>query len=319
MPLLKSNTYTRPKWLFSNHLETIYPSVFRKIEFINPEHERILTSDNDFLDLDWYRTKSSKLIIISHGLEGNSTRPYMLGMAKLFLKNDYDVLNWTFRGCGADLNKQVIFYHSGATFDLAQVVEHAQKAYDEVNLIGFSLGGNLTLKYLAELGSNTQKIRKSVTISVPLHLASSSRKISSKENIFYSNRFLRSLKEKVIKKSKTYPQEIPLGKLKKVKTLADFDEYFTGPLHGFLNAQDYYQRNSALYFLDQIKVPSLIINAQNDPFLTEKCFPVKLAKTLENVHFEFPKHGGHVGFASKNSNLPYYSESRAIEFIRSDV
>lgn len=286
---------------------------------MNPEKERIQTSDNDFLNLGWYRTKSSKLIIISHGLEGDSKRPYMLGMAKLFLSNNYDVLNWTFRGCGKDLNKQAIFYHSGATYDLAQVVEHAQKGYEEVYLIGFSLGGNLTLKYLAELGSNAKNIKRGIAISVPLHLASSSQKISSKQNILYSKRFLRTLKEKVLRKSKTHPKEISIRKLNQVKTLTDFDNCFTGPLHGFLDAQDYYKKNSSLYFLDQIKVPTLILNAQNDPFLTKKCFPVTLAKTLEHVYFEFPKHGGHVGFASKNSNLPYYSESRAVEFIRSDV
>lgn len=319
MPLLKPSSYNRPKWLFNSHLETIIPSIFRKIEIINPEHERIPTFDNDFLDLDWYRAGSSQLIIISHGLEGNSTRPYMLGMAKLFLKNNFDVLNWTYRGCGTELNKQAILYHSGATYDLDQVVQHAKNDYQEIYLIGFSLGGNLTLKYLAEIGSNIQKIKKGVAISVPLHLASSSQKISSRENILYSSRFLKSLKRKIFKKSKTHPNEIPFKNLKKVKTLTDFDQYFTGPLHGFQGAADYYQKNSSLYFLDQIKVPTLVINAQNDPFLTEKCFPVKLAKTLESVYFEFPKHGGHVGFTSKDADIPYYSESQAFEFIKSVV
>jgi predicted alpha/beta-fold hydrolase len=317
MPLLNSNTYTRPKWLFNSHLETIYPAIFRKIEIINPICERIQTVDKDFLDLDWYRADSSKLVIISHGLEGNSTRPYILGMAKIFLKNNFDVLTWTFRGCGKELNQNAIFYHSGATYDLDQVIKHAQRDYEEIFLIGFSLGGNLTLKYLGEIGSNTKKIQKGVAVSVPLHLASSSQKISTGENRLYSNRFLKTLKEKVIRKSKTHPAQIPLEKLKSVKTLADFDEYFTGPLHGFTNAQDYYQKNSALYFLDQIKVPTLVLNAQNDPFLTEKCFPIKLAKTLESVYFEFPKQGGHVGFASNSSSIPYYSESRAVEFIAS--
>jgi predicted alpha/beta-fold hydrolase len=317
MPLLQSTNYRPPKWLFNSHLETIYPAIFRRIEIINPKRERIPTSDHDFLDLDWYRTGSSKLILISHGLEGNSSRPYMLGMAKLFLKNNFDVLTWTFRGCGEELNKNAIFYHSGATYDLEQVIRHAQRDYEEVYPIGFSLGGNLTLKYLGELGSDTQKIKKGVAISVPLHLASSSQKISTRENRLYSNRFLKTLKEKVVRKSRTHPAQIPLEKLKSVKTLADFDEYFTGPLHGFKDAQDYYQKNSALYFLDQIKVPTLVLNAQNDPFLTEKCFPVKMAKSLESVYFEFPKQGGHVGFASNSSEIPYYSEQRAVEFITS--
>lgn len=200
MPLLTSSNYRPPKWLFNSHLETIYPAIFRTIEIIKPIRERIPTSDDDFLDLDWYRSGNTKLILISHGLEGNSMRPYMLGMTKLFLKNNFDVLTWTFRGCGEELNKNAIFYHSGATYDLDQVIQHAQKDYEEIYLIGFSLGGNLTLKYLGELNTNTQKIKKGIAISVPLHLASSSQKISTGENRLYSNRFLKTLKEKVIRK-----------------------------------------------------------------------------------------------------------------------
>lgn len=319
MPLLQHSSFVRPKWLFNGHLETIYPAIFRKFELINSTRERIDTIDGDFLDLDWYKTGKSKLVIISHGLEGNSTRPYMLGMAKIFLQNEFDVLTWTFRGCGDELNKKVIFYHSGATYDLDQVVKHAEKKYEEIFLVGFSLGGNLTLKYLGEKGNTHPKIRKGVTISVPLHLASSCEKISTGENFLYSKRFLKTLKEKVVRKSLEHPDQIPIGVLRNVKTLSDFDNHFTGPLHGFADAQEYYEVNSALYFLDQIKVPTLVLNAQNDPFLSEKCFPVKLAKSLDWVTFEFPKHGGHVGFSLENSKNQTYSELRAVEFITSVI
>ncbi|SFT91836.1 hypothetical protein SAMN04489724_2815 [Algoriphagus locisalis] len=315
MPLLENYSYTRPKWLFNGHLETIYPSLFRKVVAPNPVKERILTTDGDFLDLDWYRQGKAKLVIISHGLEGNSTRSYMLGMVNSFLKKEYDVLTWNFRSCSAEMNKQVIFYHSGATYDLDLVVQHVYDAYEEINLVGFSLGGNLTLKYLGEKGNSLSKIHRGVAISVPLHLGSSSRKISETENTLYSKRFLRSLKKKVIDKSAAHPGQIPVETLRNIKTLADFDDFFTGPLHGFADAEEYYEVNSSLYFLDQIKVPTLVLNAQNDPFLSEKCFPTKLAKTLDQVYFEFPKHGGHVGFSPANSQKPYYSEQRAVEFI----
>lgn len=315
MPLLQHSTYTRPKWLFNRHLETIYPAIFRKVELANSTRERIDTIDGDFLDLDWYRSGKSKLVIISHGLEGNSTRPYMLGMAKTFLQHDFDVLTWTFRGCGEELNKKVIFYHSGATYDLDQVVKHAEKDYEEIFLVGFSLGGNLTLKYLGENGDSNPKIRKGVAVSVPLHLASSCARISEGENILYSKRFLKTLKEKVVRKSIEHPDQIPIGVLRNVKTLSDFDNHFTGPLHGFADAEEYYEVNSSLYFLEKIKLPVLILNAQNDPFLSDKCFPVKLAKSLDCVSFEFPKHGGHVGFTTENSKNQYYSERRAVEFI----
>jgi uncharacterized protein len=319
MPLISHSSFKRPNWLFSGHLETIYPAVFRKVQLVKSITERIETKDRDFLDLDWYKNGSSKLVIISHGLEGNSTRPYMLGMAKTFLQKEFDVLTWTFRGCGSELNKKAIFYHSGATYDLDEVVRHAEKDYKEIYLVGFSLGGNLTLKYIGEENHLNPKIRKGVAISVPLHLASSCSRISAGENFLYSQRFLKSLKEKVVRKAHDHPDQIPLGMLRNIKTLSDFDNHFTGPLHGFADAAEYYEVNSALYFLEKIKIPVLILNAQNDPFLSEKCFPLKMAKTLKNVNFEFPKHGGHVGFKMANFKNQYYSEQRAVEFINSVI
>jgi predicted alpha/beta-fold hydrolase len=319
MPLSSESFYQRPKWLFSGHLETIYPALFRQVDLQKPERERITTVDGDFLDLDWYKKGNKRLVILSHGLEGNSTRPYMLGMAREFLAHGFDVLSWNFRGCSEELNKKLIFYHSGATYDLDTVVKHAEQKYEEIVLVGFSLGGNLSLKYLGEKKTSLPKIKKAVAISVPLDLASSCDKISSGENIMYSKRFLNTLKEKVMKKSLAFPGELPVGLLRKIKTLRDFDEYFTGPLHGFADAAEYYRVNSSLQFLDQIAVPTLVLNAQNDPFLSESCYPVKLAKSLDQVHFEFPKHGGHVGFSGPSRQKSYYSELRAVEFITSDL
>lgn len=318
MPLIPNSSYQRPKWLFNRHLETIYPALFRNVDLRKPNTERISTPDGDFLDLDWYLANNRRLIIISHGLEGNSTRPYMLGMVRIFLKNKYDVLTWNYRGCGEELNQKPIFYHSGATYDLDTVVGHAAQKYDAISLIGFSLGGNLTLKYLGEKLSKDKPIEKGVAISVPLHLSSSSQKISSGENQLYSKRFLKTLREKVIRKAQHHPEEIPVHFLRKIKTLSDFDDYFTGPLHGFSDAEEYYQVNSSLFFLDKISKPTFILNAQNDPFLSDQCFPVKLAKELEDVYFEFPKQGGHVGFSVPGTNAPYYSEKRAFEFIERD-
>lgn len=319
MPLTSESSYRRPNWLFSGHLETIYPALFRKVELQKPTRERIETPDGDFLDLDWYREANPRLVIISHGLEGNSTRPYMLGMAKEFILNGFDVLTWNFRGCSEEMNRNLIFYHSGATYDLDTVVTHAQESYQEIYLVGFSLGGNLSLKYLGEKKSTNPKLKKGVAISVPLDLARSCDKISSGENIIYSKRFLKTLKEKVIRKSLAFPGEIPVGLLRKIKTLRDFDNYFTGPLHGFADAAEYYEVNSSLYFLDQIEVPTLVLNAQNDPFLSESCFPVRLAKKLELIHFEFPKFGGHVGFSGPLGEKSYFSEQRAVEFITRDL
>lgn len=319
MPLTSDSLYQRPNWLFSGHLETIYPALFRKVEIQKPKRERIETPDGDFLDLDWFNTGSTRLVIVSHGLEGNSTRPYMLGMAREFTQKGFDVLTWNFRGCSGEMNRKAIFYHSGATYDLDTVVRHAQADYQEIYLIGFSLGGNLTLKYLGEQKSSNPKIRKGVAISVPLDLAKSCEKISTGENIIYSRRFLVSLKEKVQNKSSLFPGEISPKALRKIKTLREFDDIYTGPLHGFSDATEYYRVNSSLQFLELIEVPTLVLNAQNDPFLSDTCFPTAMANRLEQVHFEFPKHGGHVGFTGPFPEKTYYSERRAVEFITFDL
>lgn len=319
MPLLPNSSYKRPKWLFNGHLETIYPALLREVVFKSPRRERIQTHDGDFLDLDWYQEKNPRLAIISHGLEGNSSRPYMLGMARKLYSEGFDVLTWNYRGCSEELNQKAIFYHSGATYDLMTVVTHAQTNYQEISLIGFSLGGNLTLKFLGEVQASLSKIKKAVAISVPLDLSGSCEKISTGQNLMYSKRFLKTLKEKVARKSALFPDELPLEKLQKVKTLRDFDDVITGPLHGFADAAEYYQVNSSLQFLDKIEVPTLILNAQNDPFLSPTCFPETLAKRLDGVYFEFPKHGGHVGFATSSHEKTYYSEARAVEFISHDL
>jgi predicted alpha/beta-fold hydrolase len=316
MPLVKKTDFESPKWLFNGHLETIVPALFRSSSPLPFERERINTADGDFLDLDWLKNGSKELAIISHGLEGNSQRPYMVGMARHFFNNGLDVLNWNYRGCSEDLNHKPIFYHSGATYDLDSVVNHAQSNYDDVYLIGFSLGGNLTLKYLGEKRKRSPKIKKGVAISVPLHLESSCIKISSGENFIYSKRFLKTLKEKVVRKAQLFPDDIPTGILRKIKTLFDFDEHYTGPLHGFDGAHDYYKQNSSLYFLESIDIPALVLNAQNDPFLSEKCFPVSLGRKLETVWMEFPKYGGHVGFTPRKKEEIYWSEKRAFEFIK---
>jgi uncharacterized protein len=307
--------YRPPFFLFNPHLETIFPSQFRKIKLPPYHRERIETPDNDFLDLDWLTQNSKKLVIISHGLEGDTTRPYIKGMAKALFNEGYDVLTWNYRGCSGEINKAVRFYHSGATDDLATVVDYAdKKSYEEINLVGFSLGGNMTLKYLGEDRPRPEKIRKTVAFSVPLDLHKSCIKISQPENWIYSRRFLRSLKKKVLSKSRIM-KEIDASGLKNIKTLHQFDNYFTGPIHGFKDALDYYTQSSAIKFVADIKIPTLIVNAKNDPFLSPECYPDELLKDHPFVQFESPAHGGHVGFAQFAKNGLYWSEERAIKFL----
>ncbi len=318
MPLLQSSTYQRPNHLFNGHLETVYPAIFRQVELSPTAQEQVETPDGDFLEIDWHQRGNSKLLVISHGLEGNSSRAYILGMAQEALSKGFDVLAWNYRGCGTQLNRKAIFYHSGATYDLDTIIQHASTQYAEISLVGFSLGGNLTLKYLGEKRARTPKIKSGVAISVPLDLGSSCDQISSTAFGLYTRRFLNTLRQKVEKKASLFPAEFDLTKFSSIRTLRDFDDTYTGPLHGFADAEDYYQTNSSLQFLPDISIPTLVINAQNDPFLSPTCFPTDLAKKLDQVYFEFPKHGGHVGFMQSGSNKRFYSETRAVEFICQD-
>lgn len=304
--------YSPPWFLFNKHLETIYPSLFRSVKLRDYRHERVPTPDDDFLDLYWLTRGSKKLVIISHGLEGNAHRAYVKGMAKAFYENDFDVLAWNYRGCGEEMNKSLQFYHSGATEDLDHVVNHAMaQGHHEVYLIGFSLGGNLTLKYAGER-KMSPSIRGVVALSVPMDLYTSSQQISKPSNWIYARRFLKSLKKKIRAKAKLM-SGLDVKLLDSITSLEQFDDRYTGPLHGFKGALDYYRQCSAIGFLETITVPTLIVNAQNDPFLSAACFPKAVDNAL--VQFEAPARGGHVGFSRFSKNGLYWSEQKALEFI----
>jgi predicted alpha/beta-fold hydrolase len=288
----------------------------RRVDNVAFDRERISTLDNDFLDLDWLRKGNNQLVIISHGLEGNTRRAYITGMARALSLNGFDVLAWNFRGCSDDMNHQLRFYHSGATDDLQLVINHAiAKGYRDVSLIGFSLGGNLTLKYLGE-APPSDVVKRAVTFSVPLDLYNSCLKISQPGNYVYSRRFLKNLKAKVKRKAGQM-EGLNLAGIEDIRTLVDFDNRYTAPLHGFRDALEYYHRCSALFFLKGITTPTLIVNAQNDPFLSDSCYPTDINKENPMVTFEAPSHGGHVGFAQFNKNGLYWSEERALAFLQS--
>ena len=311
-------SYQPPPFLFNAHLETIYPALFRKVKGESYVRERIETPDDDFLDLDWLAKGSSRLVIISHGLEGNTSRAYIRGMASACYTNNFDVLTWNFRGCSDEMNRQLRFYHSGATDDLDAVIRHAlAKDYKDISLIGFSLGGNLTLKYLGERGTSIHpSIRQAVTFSVPMDLHTGCLKISTRTNWLYSKRFLNSLKTKVKVKASRM-NGLNIQGIDRINSLLEFDNRYTAPIHGFRDALHYYQECSSLKFIQHIQIPTLIINAKNDPFLSEECFPVGLLTAHPYVHLEIPDHGGHVGFSLFNQNGVYWSELRTLEFLQS--
>ncbi len=318
MPSLTNNSYKRPFPLCSGHLETIYPALFRKLSIpFSAQHERIFTPDSDFLDLFWYQNDSRKLVIIQHGLEGSADRPYILGMANCFLKQGFDALAWNYRSCGQEMNWTSKFYHSGATYDLDLVVRHAVPKYDEIYLVGFSLGGNLTLKYLGE-SERSKKIKKAVAVSAPLDLDKGVDNLLSRRGYIYQKRFVNNLTQKVKRKHELNPDQVSLTHLSKIKNVRDFDDYYTAPLHGYEDATDYYHKCSSRYFLSGIQVPTLILNAINDPILSPESLDHQLTKDLPNVTLETSKFGGHVGFARFDQEC-YWSESRAVSFCNDEL
>ncbi len=283
------------------------------------QRERIETLDNDFLDIDWACVGSRKLAVLSHGLEGNSHRPYVVGMANMLNRNGWDAAAWNYRGCSGEINRQLRMYHNGSIDDLDCVVRHILQTnrYDTLALIGYSLGGNLTLVYLGCKGNDLdRRVRKSVVFSAPCDLEASARKLTRLENRLYMENFLASLHEKIKAKMKRFPDQIHDDGYNQIKTFKDFDDRYTAPIHGFKDAEDYWHTCSSAQYIPGIKIPTLIVNASNDPFLAGDCYPVKQASASTTVFLEMPEHGGHVGFVQFNKNKTYWSEDRAMSFLQ---
>jgi len=281
--------------------------------------ERIALSDGDFLDFDWSyaQSKSKKLVVLLHGLEGDAQRPYITGSAKILNQNGYDCCAVNFRGCSGEPNIKYRSYHSGATEDLMDILDHilSTRDYKSIFLKGFSLGGNLLLKYLGEGNQIPIELKGAVAVSVPCNLYDSCKQLLSTKNILYAIRFKGNLLEKLRQKQAMFPEKISNADIKKIKTLMDFDDAYTSKAHNFKNALDYYEQCSSLQFLPNIQVPSLIINAKNDSFLGPDCYPVLETDNNPSLHLEMPNYGGHVGFWGKNNIT--YTEKRALEFFES--
>jgi len=316
MPLIPSN-YHAPFPLRSGHLATIYPTLFRRVASLPVTRERLELPDGDFLDLDWSPRRHRSLAIIGHGLEGESSAKYIRGMSLALQKRAWDTLAWNCRGCSGEPNRLLRSYHSGVSGDLGHVIDHAiaqTHAYQKIALIGFSLGGNIVLKYLGEQASHLDPRGKGgVAFSTPCDLSSSSLRLGEWDNKIYMARFMDGLKEKVIRKNKKFPGRLDLSGIQKIKTFADFDDRFTAPLNGFAGAHDYWTRASSKPLLSAIAIPTLMVQALNDPFLPAACFPREIAEKSAFLSLETPAHGGHVGFVS--SGQEYWSETRCAEFL----
>ncbi|MCK0161373.1 YheT family hydrolase [Allomuricauda sp. F6463D] len=315
MPRVDSN-YTPPLLFRNGHFATIYSGIIRSVNGVVQKRERISLSDGDFLDLDWSDSQipTQKLVILLHGLEGDAQRPYITGSAKILNQHGYDTCSVNYRGCSGEPNKAYRSYHSGATEDLIEVLEHILNTnkYSKIYLKGFSLGGNLLLKYLGEGNHLPKELKGAVAVSVPCNLYDSCKQLLNTKNILYAIRFKGNLLAKLKQKQALFPEKITGADIKKIRNLKDFDDVYTSKAHNFKDAMDYYEQCSSLQFLPNIKVPSLIINAKNDSFLGPECFPVKETDNNAELYLETPTYGGHVGFWGKDNIT--YTEKRALDF-----
>lgn len=318
MPILPSSTYRRSRLLVNGHLETIYPGVFRKVKNVDYERERLTLSDGDFVDLDWLENGSRNLLLLSHGLEGDSSRQYVAGMASYFYKKKWDVLAWNCRSCSGEMNRKLRMYHHGEIGDIGEVIAHALKAkdYERIVLIGFSMGGNISMKYLGVNGKEIpDPVSACVAFSSPTDLKAGAEILDKPSNRLYFQRFLHYLKIKIEKKNEMFPGVVDLENFKKIKVWRDFDEYFTAPLIGLKNAAEFYQIGSAKNFMAGITIPTLLVNAVNDPILPPACFPTDICQAHEKIYLEMPEHGGHCGFWRPGQEHAW-SERRAWGFVK---
>ena len=236
--------------------------------------------------------------------------------------NGFDVLAWNFRGCGGEINRQPRFTHNGATDDLDAVVRHAliKHGYETITLVGFSMGANLSLMYLGRDADRVPaEVKSAICFSVPCELADASSCLAEASNALYMRRFLRLMGRKVSLLAEAFPTQFPCEDYRNLKTFSDFDGRYTAPLHGFRDAQHYWDECSCNRYLGAIRLPVWIVNARNDPFLPPSCYPDFVQHGNPYVNLVTPEHGGHCGFSVAGGGQPYWSEDLAVTLLSSLV
>lgn len=310
--------YTASYGLANGHFQTIFPHLMRRVR-VPFVRSRLELDDGDFLLLDTLaqESKGAPWLVISHGLEGSSDAHYVHGIARVFHAAGWSVQAWNFRSCGGEMNRLPRFYHSGAYDDLQRVVEHVEKTHgaEAIFLTGFSMGGNKTVLALAD-NKLSPAVIGGAAYSVPLDLTSSAFQLSRPAQRVYMKRFLQNLKPKIEYKARKFPKLISATGFDDIKDFHQFDHRYTAPLHGFSSALDYWKQCSSKPALKKLKKPTLIVNAQDDPFLSNSCKDCRSSERSRNLQMELPLSGGHVGFARWRINQPLWTEMRALSFAK---
>jgi predicted alpha/beta-fold hydrolase len=314
--------YSPAWWIPGGHLQTLWGKLFRRQVPAPTVLERWDTPDGDFVEIHRLRAEpGAPRLLLLHGLEGTVRSHYAQGLLNEAARRGWGADLLIFRSCGSEMNRTRRFYHSGETTDTAFVLERISREFptSPLALAGVSLGGNVLLKFLGETGSDLPpQLKAAAAISVPFDLGRSARRINRGLSRLYQRFFLTSLRRKAQQKAERFPDVAPASGITGLRTLEDFDNLITGPLHGFRDAQDYYERSSSLPWLKRIKLNTLLLSAIDDPMLPPEVLDEAREIARENpaLHLEFVDRGGHAGFIA--GSVPwrpfYYAEFRVGEF-----
>jgi predicted alpha/beta-fold hydrolase len=323
MPLYRDFEFFPNLFFRNNHFNTLY-RYFKTNVKITYKRQRLTTSDNDFIDLDISSVGSNNVIIALHGLEGSSNSSYIQSLTIKANEQNYDVIAVNLRGCSGESNNVLGSYHSGKTNDLHEIIHYIENnyLYERLYIVGYSLGGNITIKYMGEYATRlSAKIKAAIAVSAPCDLKASAQMLAKKSNSLYQANFLKTLKVKAKEKLKYFPDnKLNKTKILNAKTFQEFDNYFTAPVHGFQDADDYWKKSSSKQFIKYIDKPVLLISALDDPFLSSSCYPSKEAKVSEHFYLLAPKYGGHVGFYTHfNQKKNYWLEKTILNFIANSI
>lgn len=322
MPVFSSDFL--PTIPFRNgHFNTMYRPLFMK-DNAKYSRKRITTWDHDFIDLDFSFVGSETLVLLIHGLEGNSESKYIASNTNHLNNKGLDTVCFNLRGCSGEDNLLLATYHSGKTEDVDFVVNHLLEHYNYKNIVivGFSLGGNLTLKYLGEKGDNLSSIvRGGIASSVPIDIASAEIEMDKLKNKLYMEMFFKTMKNKLLEKAHKFPEyNLDKDKLFKATKFKHLEYLYTAPVFGFKSPEEYWEKASSKPYLSKIKKPTLLINAKDDTFLSRECYPYKEAENSEFFFFEETKYGGHCGFMSSfKPQENTWLEHRIARFIKENI
>jgi predicted alpha/beta-fold hydrolase len=319
--MIATSAFRPAWWLPGPHLQTLYPSLLRRRHHLDLTRERVELPDGDFVDLDWTRGDGRALVVILHGLEGSLESPYTGGILTALREAGYRAVLVYFRGCSGEPNRLARRYHSGDTADLRHVLVHiaARGERQPLAVVGYSLGGNVLLKALGE-GVGMESVSAAVAVSVPFDLTRAAHRLEQGFSRIYQRYLLNRLR-------RSYRAKLPLPalpvtdeQLDDLDTFRKFDDAVTAPLHGFLDVDDYYGRASSRQYLRSITTPTLILHAEDDPFIPADAIPTE-AELGPDVTLELSQHGGHVGFVA--GAVPfrarYWLETRICAYMKEQL